>query len=114
MDWVRTSHQSITACDTGSRLYGALHSVCTEASVCKEYCRANYPSAQFAEFWPNNGDDGECWCNCYSDCNDIRCVATGTCSTSICEENTRFDCKAYGNDIEIFEWKIPPPGKFRK
>ena len=105
--WVRsTIHGPNTACETkeDARVHGSKLNSCKDASICQDYCRKNYPCAGFAEYWPNYGRASQCWCNCYNNCDKIRCVAKFPCTISDCESGARLNCKKSGGDIKIFQW----------
>ncbi|KAK3251649.1 hypothetical protein CYMTET_39019 [Cymbomonas tetramitiformis] len=63
--------------------------------LCCDFCRENYPNSTHIDWWYLNGETP--WCNCYSNCNDYRCVSK--------------DCWGYdGGDVETWELeKYTPP-----
>lgn len=75
--WNMVDSDGVTTCVNDGFLHGeALTATTPEA--CRDFCAENYPSAAFADFWPNYGGDDECWCNCYSTCDDTTEITEAT------------------------------------
>eukprot|EP00854_Cymbomonas_tetramitiformis_P030230 gene30230-37760_t len=78
-----------TTCTVDDRFFGGYSEdgLMDTVYLCCDFCRENYPNSTHIDWWYNGGDTP--WCNCYSNCNDYRCVSK--------------DCWGYdGGDVETW------------
>ncbi|KAK3243676.1 hypothetical protein CYMTET_46687 [Cymbomonas tetramitiformis] len=83
-----------TTCDAQSKLYAqpSTEGVHDSAKACCNFCKDNYPEAEYTDYWPNVEPFG--YCNCYAYCNTTRCVSQ--------------ECfGSYGGDVMTL--KLPSP-----